>query len=205
MLWSLIYFYNLQYFYVFRHEMFQKMLGFTLKLFVLVVTFVFLAIEVSTDDNIEVNVEFDTKEKQAIIGNDQTVLNAGIEENNVSDERVQNVLHRVENSILEDSMVETEDGANTNDFAKKNKKKAKTYNKNSLKDAHIAINKFKEIPTPSMIFKDESDKKLEPGFDLTPEEKKTFKIWEGGVIPYYIDVVAFSGKVMVACDKIFGN
>ncbi|XP_035446607.2 zinc metalloproteinase nas-6-like [Spodoptera frugiperda] len=36
----------------------------------------------------------------------------------------------------------------------------------------------------------------EPGFDLTPEEIKKFKLWPDGIIPYYIDVVSFSDKVL---------
>ncbi|CAH0700813.1 unnamed protein product [Spodoptera exigua] len=36
----------------------------------------------------------------------------------------------------------------------------------------------------------------EPGFDLTEDEIDKFKIWRGGVIPYYIDVVSFSDKAL---------
>ncbi|KAH9635042.1 hypothetical protein HF086_004396 [Spodoptera exigua] len=36
----------------------------------------------------------------------------------------------------------------------------------------------------------------EPGFDLTGDEINKFKIWRGGVIPYYIDVVSFNDKAL---------
>ncbi|CAH1645124.1 unnamed protein product [Spodoptera littoralis] len=36
----------------------------------------------------------------------------------------------------------------------------------------------------------------EPGFDLTQEEIVKFKVWPDGLIPYYIDVVSFSDKIL---------
>ncbi|XP_022820596.1 protein SpAN-like [Spodoptera litura] len=36
----------------------------------------------------------------------------------------------------------------------------------------------------------------EPGFDLTKEEIDKFKVWPDGIIPYYIDVVSFSDKIL---------
>ncbi|CAH1645123.1 unnamed protein product [Spodoptera littoralis] len=36
----------------------------------------------------------------------------------------------------------------------------------------------------------------EPGFDLTQEEIVKFKLWPDGLIPYYIDVVSFSDKIL---------
>lgn len=56
----------------------------------------------------------------------------------------------------------------------------------------------KEMKNKPWEFKYAVDKNDEPGFDLTPEEMKTFKIWKDGVIPYYIDVVSFSGKFELA-------
>lgn len=37
------------------------------------------------------------------------------------------------------------------------------------------------------------DEEHEPGFDLSDEEIRKFKLWDKGVVPYYIDVLSFAG------------
>lgn len=59
------------------------------------------------------------------------------------------------------------------------------------KNQKIRIKKNKGYPWKYKYF---SAIKEEQGFDLSPAEMKKFKIWDNGVIPYYIDVVSFSGK-----------
>ncbi|KAJ0181636.1 hypothetical protein K1T71_002358 [Dendrolimus kikuchii] len=53
-----------------------------------------------------------------------------------------------------------------------------------------------------VIFFDDVD---EPGFDFTENEMKKFKIWPKGVIPYYIDVLSFSDKVLRDTIRNFLN
>lgn len=42
----------------------------------------------------------------------------------------------------------------------------------------------------------------EPGFDLTKEEIAKFKIWDRGVIPYFIDEYSF-GKYKIVKEGTF--
>uniref|UniRef100_A0A2A4JY00 Metalloendopeptidase n=1 Tax=Heliothis virescens TaxID=7102 RepID=A0A2A4JY00_HELVI len=72
--------------------------------------------------------------------------------------------------------------------------------KKSLNDVNDINSKFKRTGWSANIVRQEEDEALlageELGFDLTDEEKKKFKLWRNGVIPYYIDAISYNDKAL---------
>ncbi|XP_075991451.1 zinc metalloproteinase nas-14-like [Anticarsia gemmatalis] len=63
---------------------------------------------------------------------------------------------------------------------------------------------FRNTETNSNIFNNDDKMDVimenEPGFQFTSKEMRKLKLWNKGVIPYYIDTVSFSDKILR--DKI---
>ncbi|PZC83267.1 hypothetical protein B5X24_HaOG208031 [Helicoverpa armigera] len=73
--------------------------------------------------------------------------------------------------------------------------------KKSVSEVNNLHSKFKRPDWATNILRQDEEEYLldageELGFDLNDEERKKFKLWVDGVIPYYIDVVSYDDKVI---------
>lgn len=159
------------------------------------------------EENIEVTVELGTKE-ELLLGIKEEAGNETLNEANSGNKQSNEENGEIQQSNEENGetkQINEDNNANkqTNEENSENKDLNQEDTRNQV-DTHELLQKFREKKPPLWKVKENTlEKKQEPGFDLSPEEMQKFKIWKDGVIPYYIDGVSFSDKVLRSSIRSF--